>query len=82
MTAIEAIDQIRSDYQARYGTPVEERIETGRVRDFRGLDLAGDRITARGRIASLEADRLRLEVWIENSRGERSTNGAATVEFA
>ena len=75
MTAIEAIDQIRSDYQARYGTPVEERIETGRVRDFRGLDLEGDRITARGRIAS-------LEVWIENSRGERSTNGAATVEFA
>lgn len=28
------IEQIRSDYQARYAVPVAERIESGRVRDF------------------------------------------------
>jgi hypothetical protein len=34
MTATDPIEQIRSDYLARYGTPVAERIEAGRVRDF------------------------------------------------
>lgn len=49
---------------------------------YRGLDLEGDALTARGRVVRLDAARLHLEVWIENSRGERSTNGTATVEFA
>jgi hypothetical protein len=34
MTATDPIEQIRSDYLARYGTPVAERIEVGPVRDF------------------------------------------------
>jgi hypothetical protein len=54
---------------------------------YRGLDLEGDVITARGRISGAApvpgrgALRVQLDIWIENSRQERSTGGAATVEF-
>lgn len=34
MIASDPIEQIRRDYLARYGTPVTEPIEAGRVRDF------------------------------------------------
>jgi hypothetical protein len=34
MTATDPIEQIRSAYLARYGTPVTQRVEEGRVRDF------------------------------------------------
>jgi hypothetical protein len=34
MSGTGPIEEIRSDYLTRYGTPVEERIEWGRVRDF------------------------------------------------
>jgi acyl dehydratase len=53
---------------------------------YRGLDLEGDVITARGRIVRLEPTTVggaaTLEVWIENSRGERSTSGEARVEWS
>lgn len=54
---------------------------------YRGLDLEGDVITARGRIVGWDcvpggkSMRVQLDIWIENARGERSTGGTATVEF-
>jgi acyl dehydratase len=54
---------------------------------YRGLDLEGDVITARGRISGWdsvpddESFRVQLDIWIENARGENSTGGTATVEF-
>jgi acyl dehydratase len=53
---------------------------------YRGLDLEGDVITAKGKVIGLEPKAVggvaTLEVWIENSRGERSTSGEATVEWS
>jgi len=47
---------------------------------YRGLNLEGEHITARGRISQIEADgRVTLEVWIEGANGERSTEGVAVV---
>ena len=62
----------------------------GRLRrisvNYRGLDLEGDLITARGKIARLEragaGGVAAVEIWIENSRAERSTTGEATVELS
>jgi len=54
--------------------------------NYRGLDLEGDIITAKGKIVRLDPKTpggvAILEIWIENSRGERSTSGEATVELS
>jgi acyl dehydratase len=49
---------------------------------YRGIDLEGETLTARGRVLSCEAvgdgaRRVRLELWVENVRGERHTLGEA-----
>jgi acyl dehydratase len=53
---------------------------------YRGLDLEGDVITAKGKVIGLDPKAgggvATLEVWIENSRGERSTSGEATVAWS
>jgi acyl dehydratase len=55
--------------------------------NYRGLDLEGDTITARGLVRSVtpasekSGTTVMLDVWIENQRGERSTQGEATVEL-
>jgi acyl dehydratase len=58
---------------------VLERIDVA----YRGLDLEGDTISACGRVQRVEAvergARVELEVWIENQRGERSTEGSASI---
>jgi acyl dehydratase len=51
---------------------------------YRGIDLEGETLTARGRVLSCEAvgdgaRRVRLELWVENVRGERHTLGEATA---
>ena len=50
---------------------------------YRGLDLEGDTISACGTIERIEQldDRTRigLKLWVENQKGERSTEGDATV---
>ena len=51
---------------------------------YRGVDVEGDTISACGEVTGVEVlDDLRLRVelalWIENQRGERSTEGSATV---
>ena len=61
------------------GNAVIERIGVA----YRGLDLEGDTISACGAINRIEqfddAVRIGLTLWIENQRGERSTEGEATV---
>lgn len=51
---------------------------------YRGLNLEGEIITARGRVVKIEPDTMRvtLEVWVENETGERSTAGEAVVTLA
>lgn len=50
---------------------------------YRGLDLEGETLTARGTITAVEpaegGRRVQIDVWVENARGERSTTGHATV---
>jgi hypothetical protein len=65
MTATDPIEQIRSAYLARYGTPVTQQ----------------GRISGAAPVPGRGALRVQLDIWIENSRHERSTGGAATVEF-
>lgn len=52
---------------------------------YRGLDLEGDTISARGKICKIEqagsCTRVELEIWIENQKGESSTRGTASVLF-
>lgn len=52
---------------------------------YRGLDLEGDTISACGRVVRVEqldrGARVEIELWIENQRGERSTEGAASVSL-
>ena len=43
---------------------------------YRGLNLEGEHLIARGRITHIEADdRVTLEMWIESANGERTTEG-------
>jgi len=46
---------------------------------YSGIDLEGETLTARARIEAVDGGTVTLEVWVENSRGERSTTGQATV---
>ena len=50
---------------------------------YRGLNLEGDIISARGKVVATEpageGRKVSLEVWIENDQGVRSTTGEATV---
>ena len=59
-----------------------ERIRRLRVR-FLGNVFAGDRLVARGRVASVEASDgeqlAEVEVWLERGEGDRVLEGTATV---
>ncbi len=50
---------------------------------YRKMVVAEDTITARGRVTAVEpladGDRLTLEVWCENQRGDTTLSGTATV---
>jgi len=47
---------------------------------YRGLNLEGERITARGRVAKVDpSGRVTLDIWIESESGERTTEGVAVV---
>lgn len=50
---------------------------------YRGLNLEGEHITARGRITGIDPNgQVTLEVWVEGANGERTTEGVAVVTFA
>lgn len=46
---------------------------------FRALVLAGDTVTAHGRVTGAGRQRLNLDVWCENQRGEQVVTGTAQV---
>ena len=50
---------------------------------YRGMDLSGDTITCKGKVANKSTpdseSYVELEIWVENSKGERTTLGAAVV---
>ena len=50
---------------------------------YRGLDLEGETVVARGKVLSCKAmdggGLVEIDVWVENEKGERSTLGQATV---
>ena len=50
---------------------------------YRGMDVPGDTITARGRANKKYVERdvhaVECEIWLENSKGERTTLGSAVV---
>lgn len=68
---------------------VEWMGEGGTLRKFgvqyRGMDVPGDQLTCRGRVTRKYRDAdwgmVDLEVWLENSKGEKTTPGHATVEL-
>jgi acyl dehydratase len=48
---------------------------------YRGVDQPGNPYTCRGRVTRVDGREVELEVWGENSAGERTTVGSATVEL-
>jgi acyl dehydratase len=63
---------------------------SGRVRDFqveyRKVDRPGDPITCRGRVMRVVRDdgvlAVHVELWTENSVGDKTTRGSAVVDFS
>ena len=49
---------------------------------FRAIVLAGDTVTARGRVTGVGEEGIDLEVWCENQRGEQVVTGTAQVAVA
>lgn len=48
---------------------------------YRGIDVPGRPYRCRGRIARVDGNQVELEVWGEDSDGNRTTVGSATVEM-
>jgi hydroxyacyl-ACP dehydratase HTD2-like protein with hotdog domain len=48
---------------------------------YRGLDVPGKPYSCRGRITKVDGGQVELEVWGEDSDGQRTTLGTASVEM-
>jgi acyl dehydratase len=48
---------------------------------YRGLDVPGKPYRCRGRVTKVDGDDVELEVWGEDSDGQRTTLGTASVEM-
>ncbi|HKB34757.1 MAG TPA: MaoC/PaaZ C-terminal domain-containing protein [Candidatus Dormibacteraeota bacterium] len=48
---------------------------------YRGIDQPGRPYSCRGRVTKVEGDQVELEVWGEDSTGNRTTVGTATLEM-
>ena len=59
--------------------------DRGTLKDFevsyRGIDVPGRPYRCRGRVTRVVGDQVELEVWGEDSDGNRTTVGSATVEM-
>ena len=63
--------------------------ETGSLKQFsceyRGMDVPGDTLTCKGRVMAKRVQDgeniVECEVWLENGKGEKTTNGRAVVAF-
>lgn len=56
------------------------RLKTLEV-SYRGIDVPGRTYRCRGRVTGVEGDQVEVEVWGEDSDGNRTTVGSATVEM-
>jgi acyl dehydratase len=48
---------------------------------YRGIDVPGRPYRCRGRVTKVEGDQVEVEVWGEDSDGNRTTLGTATLEM-
>lgn len=48
---------------------------------YRGIDQPGRPYVCRGRVTNVDGDQVELEVWGEDSTGNRTTVGTATLEM-
>ena len=69
------LGQLVTDWLGERGT-----LKTFEV-SYRGIDQPGRPYRCRGRVTRVEGDQVELEVWGEDSTGNRTTVGTATVEM-
>lgn len=71
------LGQLVTDWMGEWGTLRELAVQ------YRGIDVPGRPLTARGRVAAKRRDGadhlVECEIWIENADGERTTRGTAVV---
>ncbi len=71
------LGQLVTDWMGEWGTLRELAVQ------YRGIDVPGHPLTARGRVVKKDIRdgerRVECEVWIENADGERTTRGTAVV---
>ncbi|MFN3974869.1 MAG: MaoC/PaaZ C-terminal domain-containing protein [Dehalococcoidia bacterium] len=71
------LGQLVTDWIGEYGTLKKLSCQ------YRGMDVPGDTITAKGRVTRKYVQDgkhyVECEIWIENGKGERTTPGSATV---
>ncbi|MCS7207466.1 MAG: MaoC/PaaZ C-terminal domain-containing protein [Dehalococcoidia bacterium] len=71
------LGQLITDWIGEYGTLKKLSCQ------YRGMDVPGDTLTAKGRVTRKYVQDgqhfVECEIWIENSKGERTTPGSATV---
>ncbi|GBD11020.1 hypothetical protein HRbin23_00670 [bacterium HR23] len=71
------LGQLITDWIGEYGTLKKLSCQ------YRGMDVPGDTITAKGRVTRKYVQDgkhyVECEIWIENGKGERTTPGSATV---
>lgn len=77
MLSMAFLGQLLTDWIATQGSP-GGWVKRLRVR-FQGMVKPGDTITCQGVLGERSGDQQRLEVWIDNQRGERVTTGDADV---
>ncbi len=69
------LGQLLTDWLGDRGT-----LKTFEV-SYRGIDQPGRPYRCRGRVTKVEGDHVELEVWGEDSTGNRTTVGTATVDM-
>ena len=71
------LGQLITDWIGEYGTLRKLSVQ------YRGMDIPGDVLTCKGRVTKKYVKEglhyVECEVWLENSKGEKTTPGSATV---
>src|SRR5438128_217660 len=71
------LGQLMTDFAGEYGWLQKLSVQ------YRGMDVPGVKITARGKVTKKPVDAGRhvveCEIWLENANGEKTTPGSATV---
>ncbi len=71
------LGQLVTDWMGEWGTLKELAVQ------YRGIDVPGKPLTAKGRVTKTYVrdgeHRVECEIWLENTAGERTTRGSAVV---